>query len=156
MRWGIATTTAATGILRAVELYDWLLLGHVISAFGIVASLTVLWVMVLATRPAAATLGPEEAGRLGAFAGPLVGITAGLTLVFGIALAVERDEYGIFDGWILASIVLWVAASATGQLAGKALAEDPVGGRSRGVGLHALSSVIVVVILVLMIWKPGA
>ena len=33
------------------------------------------------------------------------------TLALGIWLALYLDEYGIWDGWIIAAIVLWLAAT---------------------------------------------
>jgi hypothetical protein len=41
-------------------------------------------------------------------------------------------------------------------MAGQAFGRDPVAGRGRGIRFQALTSAAVVVILVLMIWKPGA
>lgn len=40
------------------------------------------------------------------------------TLVFGIWLAIERDEYQVWDGWILAALVLWAIAAETGRRGG--------------------------------------
>ena len=77
-------------------------------------------------------------------------------LVFGIWLAIDIDGYELWDGWILASLVIWALAGWAGDRAGRAFAEDPVGGRRRGIRFQALNSVGILVILVLMIWKPGA
>jgi hypothetical protein len=37
------------------------------------------------------------------------------TLALGIWLALNRPEYEIWDGWIIGAIVLWLAATGTGQ-----------------------------------------
>ncbi len=49
------------------------------------------------------------------------------------------------------SPILW-----TGGQAGRAFESDPVAGRPAGIRFQAITSVVIFVILVLMIWKPGA
>jgi uncharacterized membrane protein len=139
-----------------VELYDWLLFLHVLSAVILVGALTALWALVLATRPASPVLAAEGAMRFGKIGGPLVGAGLVGTIVFGIWLAIDVDGYELWDGWILASLVLWAVAAWSGGKAGKEFQEDPVGGRGAGVRFQAVNSVLVLAILVLMIWKPGA
>jgi uncharacterized membrane protein len=139
-----------------LSLFDWLLFLHVLSAFVVVASLTALWALVVATRPASPVLGPEEATRFGNLAGPLVGVGMMGTIIFGIWLAIDSDRYHPWDGWIVAALVLWAVAGATGTRAGQAFQRDPVGGRRLGVRLQAVNSLAILAILVLMIWKPGA
>lgn len=138
-----------------MELYDWLLALHVLSAFVLAAALVVLWVTVLATRPGAELVEPAQAGRLGRVAGPLAAIGGMGTIVFGVWLAVDLDGYDLLDGWILASLVLWLIGTYTGERSGREFARGPEG-RSRGLTLHVIASVAVLVILILMIWKPGA
>ena len=86
---------------------------------------------------------------------------AGL-LGFGVWLALYVDGYELWDGWILGSLVLLIAASAFGARA-RALVvgelEDGggTGAATRQVTLwHWLRTLSVVAILGLMIWKPGA
>ena len=143
-------------MLPRVEFADWLLFLHVLSAFVLVAALVALWGLVLATRPAASILDGEGATRLGNLAGPLVGVGMAGTLVFGVWLALDDDAYEIWDGWIIAALVLWAVGGWAGDRAGRAFQKDPVGGRADGIRLQALSSLAALVILVLMIWKPGA
>lgn len=140
-------------MFRAVELYDWLLALHVISAFGILAGVVASWTLVLATR--ARILGPAEAGRFGGIAGPMTAASAGLALVFGVWLVIDVDAYEILDAWILVPIVLWAIMQVTGPLAGRAFREGP-SGRRRGISLLALNTAFATIILILMIWKPGA
>jgi uncharacterized membrane protein len=139
-----------------VTLYDWLLFLHVLSAFVLVGALTALWGLVLAARPSAPMLAAEEAMRFGRIAGPLVGVGMIGTLGLGIWLAIDVDRYHIWDGWIVAALVLWAVAGATGTRAGRAFQRDPVGGRQTGIRLQAVNTVAILAILVLMIWKPGA
>lgn len=139
-----------------MELYDWLLFLHVLSAFVVVGSLTVLWALVFAGRGPEPALGVEARARLGRIAGPLVGVGLMGTLVFGIWLALNVDGYEIWDGWIIAALVLWAIGGFAGGRAGQLFERDPVGERQAAIRLQTVNSVAVVVILILMIWKPGA
>jgi hypothetical protein len=139
-----------------VELSDWLLFLHVLSAFLVVGPLTALWGLVLATRPSAPVLAPEDAMRFGRIVGPLVGVGMMGTLVLGIWLAIDSSGYQPWDGWIVAALVLWAVAGATGTRAGRKFQADPVGGRQAGIRLQAVNTLLILAILVLMIWKPGA
>jgi hypothetical protein len=136
--------------------YDWILFLHVLSAFVLVGALTALWGLVLATRPAAPMIGPLEAQRYGNIAGPLVGVGTGGVLLFGVWLAIQSDDFHPWDGWIVAALVLWVVSTAVGGKAGQEFQRDPVGGRRSGIVYQALSSLGTLIVLVLMIWKPGA
>ena len=139
-----------------MDLYDWLLFLHVLSAFIVVGALTALWALIAATRPAAPILSPDSAMRFGRPAGALVGAGMGGVLVFGIWLAIDVDGYELWDPWILASLVLWALSGWVGGRAGQAFERDPVGQRQAGIRFQTASSVAILVILVLMIWKPGA
>ena len=139
-----------------MDLYDWLLFLHVLAAFLVVGALTTPWALVLGTRPAPPLLGADSTMRFGRAMGILVGVGMGFALVFGIWLAIDVDGYELWDGWILASLVLWAFATWAGAASGKAFGGDPEGGRRAGIRYQALNSVGVLVILVLMIWKPGA
>ena len=155
---------------------DWMLAFHVLSAFAYVAGIVLFWVLVVAVRRADTpedTIRMEPIVKVGNAA---VGIGAGGTIILGIWLAFSYGGYDIWDGWIIAAIVLWVAAAATGSRTGNAYMQGmrkaqelQSAGRtgpdaellalnrtSNGLLFHALSSAIVVLILVDMIWKPGA
>jgi hypothetical protein len=141
--------------------YDWLLFLHVLSAFVLVGALTAFWALVLATRPGRELFGGAVSLRMARPPSIAVAIGFAGTLIFGIWLAIYLDEYQVWDGWILASIVIWGIGGFAGDRSGRAL--TPVGNvyptpeaRRRGVLLHAVSSLAALAILVLMIWKPGA
>jgi len=123
-------------------------------------------------RPAE-TLRMEPIVKVG---GAAVGIGAVGTIVVGIYLAFAADSYAIWDGWIIAALVLWAVSGALGQRTGAAYMEgmnkakelDAAGktgpdqellalNRTQtGVILHALTSLAVLLILIDMIFKPGA
>jgi uncharacterized membrane protein len=138
-----------------VELYDWLLFLHVLSAFVAVGAMTVLWGLLVGTRAPAPSIDPASAMTIGRRAGISVGVGMMAVLVFGIWLAIEVDGYEVWDGWILGSIVLWVIGTAAGAKAGREFERGPEG-RATGIRLQAVNSVLILVILILMIWKPGA
>ena len=80
--------------------------------------------------------------------------------VFGVWLALYVDGYEIWDGWILASLILLVVASAFGARARIVVMNGLETGAARRAGRlstwHWLRTAAIIAILVLMIWKPGA
>jgi hypothetical protein len=159
-----------------VSFDDWILALHVLSAFAYVAGMIVFWVLVVAVRKTDTpdgTIRMEPVAKVGNAA---VGIGAGGTIVFGVWLAFSVGGYDIWDPWIIAALVLWAAAAAVGQRTGAAYLEGmnkakelraagqegpnadllAINRTQRGVQMHALASAIVLLLLVDMIWKPGA
>jgi uncharacterized membrane protein len=82
------------------------------------------------------------------------------TLALGIWLALNRPEYEIWNGWIIASLLLWVLATGSGAQASRGV--QPTGDDSavavdrRTAFAHWMRVVYVVALLVVMVWKPGA
>jgi uncharacterized membrane protein len=160
-----------------VSLYDWLLFLHVLAAFSLVAALVVFWTIGLVARNVDT---PSESLRYFRVAKPaniLVGVGTMGTLIFGIWLAIERDEYQVWDGWVLAAIVLWAIATELGRRGGNTYGEAAklaarLSSEGRGeeanvelrtllqdrtaMLLQAGSSLGVLLILIDMIYKPGA
>ena len=133
-----------------MSLNDWILSLHVLSAFAVVAALVLFWTLyftpgVDATSPALMRL-----GRLGTI---VVGIGLAGTLIFGVWLAISKDEYQLWDLWVILALILWAIAGATGQRAG-ALAQE--GKLRESMLFHAATSVVTLLILIDMIWKPWA
>jgi len=159
-----------------VSLDDWLLALHVLSAFAVVAGLIVFWVLIVAVRKTDTPEGAIRLGPLTRVGNAVIGVGMGGTIVLGIWLAFSVGGYDIWDGWIIAALVLWVIAAALGQRVEAAYepgvkkaqelraagqtgpsAELMVLNRtSKGLLLQALVSVVVLLILIDMIWKPGA
>jgi hypothetical protein len=158
-----------------VDFSDWLLALHLLAAFALIAALVLFSAVMLAgwgvDRPRKAL----AYSRLAAVGGPLVGAGAGLVLLFGIALAIDLDQYQVWDAWILVSIVLWMIGGATGSRVGthyagaQELAQRLAGGgdepsselaaalsNRRVATLHAITVTAFAIILVLMVFKPGA
>jgi hypothetical protein len=130
-----------------VSLYEWLLFLHVGAAFLLVAGLSAYGVLVLG--------GGSEAVRR-ALAQPALALwnVGGLgVLVLGIWLALHVDSYELWDGWIIAAIVLWLIASGAGGRLSVVLRD---GGPDRAGVQLAVMSVATLALLVDMIFKPGA
>ena len=101
-----------------MSLDDWILALHVLSAFAYVAGIVLFWVLVVAVRRAET---PEDTIRMAPVVkvgNAVVGIGAGGTIVLGIWLALSYGDYDIWDGWIVAALVLWFVAAATGRRTG--------------------------------------
>ena len=157
--------------------YDWLLFLHVASAFAIVAALVVFTVIAVAGRNVDRPVESLRYFRIARPANVLVIAGSVGTLVFGIWLAIYVDGYELWDGWIIAAFVLWAIAVFTGQRGGVAYAEaQKLATRLEGEGradepstelrtllqdrramwLNIVSSLAVLLLLVDMIYKPGA
>jgi uncharacterized membrane protein len=159
-----------------VSLDDWVLALHVLSAFAYVAGMVLFWVLIVAVRTTdtpEGTIRMEPVVKVGTIA---VGIGAAGTIILGIWLAFSVGGYDIWDGWIIAAIVLWAASGALGGRTGKLYTQGmtkaqelQAAGQSgpnaellalnrtqSGVVLHALASLALLLILIDMIWKPGA
>jgi hypothetical protein len=127
---------------------------------------TLLFLHLLGAFVSAVTIGLFSAWAFGAPAnrgGFLVAdwawnVSGALLFVFGVWLALYVDGYELWDGWILGALVLFGAASAFGArarvLVMAEIGDDPA---DRQVTLwHWLRTLSLVLILVLMVWKPGA
>ncbi len=125
-------------------MYDFLLFVHVLSAFVLVAAVVVYTGIAVGVPSSPGTLRISEI---------LWGIGGLGTLVFGIWLAINVDAYEVWDGWVIGAIVLWVAATAVGQRAFQAVKG---GDTAAMVPWHIARVVLVLALLVVMIYKPGA
>ena len=149
---------------------------HDLSAVAFDSGMVLFWVLIVAVRRIDT---PDETLRLGPLAkigNAAVGIGLGGTIVLGIWLAFSVGGYDIWDGWILAALVLWLIAAELGRRTGAAYMEGPrmaqelasagqtgpnpellaLNRTSTGLLMHTLASVVVLLILIDMIWKPGA
>jgi uncharacterized membrane protein len=157
-----------------VSTADWLLMFHVTAAFLLVGASVAAGVLnalaIRSERPSDAALLLGLIRRVL----PVLFVGVGGTIVFGIWLWHEKG-YAIGEGWLWASLALWVVTNALGGAGGRhqerarelaqrlaasgdastdelrALLRDP-----KGNALSWLAGVTTLAILVLMIWKPGA
>ena len=157
-----------------MDLYQWLLALHVTGAFlllgggAMAASLNIA--ALRRDRPSDIVLlfGLVRVAVASIIVGSL------LALVFGLWL-VHEAGYGYGDGWVVAALVLFVLGNALGGIGGRrdertaayarrlaeagdapsaelrARVRDPI-----SLALSYGSGLILVAILALMVWKPGA
>lgn len=158
-----------------MTLNDWILSLHLLSAFGMLGAQVVFTTMIVSlwrtesTRRVTSYMLVSRIGTVMVIAGA-VG-----TLVFGVWLSLAKEPYDIWDVWIVASLVLWLVAGALGGQGGTLYGNAALDaaklheqgietspelrtayGPSRAFWLHVAGTVLVVAILVLMVWKPGA
>lgn len=156
--------------------HDWLLFLHVAAAFALVAALVLYTVLIAVIwnkdvpRDVARLFGISKVGDV------LIAVGSIGVLVFGIWLAIEDDSYRPWDGWVIAALVLWFVLGALGSRTGKIYDATRARARTlaqegsdapnaelqamvqdrRGLWLHVAGIVTVLLLLVDMIWKPGA
>jgi thiosulfate reductase cytochrome b subunit len=125
-------------------MYDWLLFLHLVAAF--LLAITVVMYSAVA-------LGAGAPGRT-LFVADRCWDVGGLgTLIFGIWLALYLDQYHFFDGWILGALALWFVATGLGQtIQRRTAAGEPAAVAT----MHWIRTLVVLGLLVVMIWKPGA
>ena len=156
-------------------LNDWILALHLLAAFSLVGAQVIFSAQIVAlwrtesTERVASFMTLSRVATVMVIAGTLG------TVVFGVWLALSKDGYALWDGWILAAIILWAlgselgrrggaeyeaAALRAGELAASGTRSSPevaeAFGPSRGFWLHVATSAVIVLILIDMIWKPGA
>ena len=155
---------------------DWILALHVLSAFALVGALTIFSIGIVALRSA------DTPGRVLAFGAPMkvgqiaVGIGTGGTIVFGVWLAISLDAYQVWDLWVILALIGWAIATELGRRVGMVLGgafqrAGELAGQGNDVSdpgitapfrssqvqtLHWASTAITLLILIDMIWKPGA
>jgi hypothetical protein len=159
-----------------VSFYDTLVALHLLAAFALVAALTVYWIVAVAARGVERPADSLRYFRITKPANVAVIVGTPGTLIFGVWLAINADAYHPWDGWVVAAIVLWAVSAETGRRGGLNYAEaqkqaerlvaegrnDPNPElvallRNRNAALlNVVSTAAILLILLDMIWKPGA
>jgi hypothetical protein len=147
--------------------YDTLLFLHVLAAFFLGAGVVIYSAFVLGSPVNRPTRLVAEI---------LWGIGGLGTLALGIWLALYLDAYEIWDGWIIGAIVLWALGVEAGRRGGQNYADAQkhaeqlaAAGRDepdaelasrlrdrRAALLTGVSALAILLVLVDMIYKPGA
>jgi uncharacterized membrane protein len=159
-----------------VSFDQWILALHVLSAFAYVAGMIVFWVLIVAVRrtdTADGTIRMAPIVKVGTIG---TGVGAVGTIVFGLWLTFSYGGYNIWDFWIIAALVLWAIAGGLGGQTGKEYQRGmdkakeleaagqagpnaellEINRTQRGLVLHTVASLAVLLIVIDMIWKPGA
>ena len=122
---------------------DTLLFLHVLAAFLLFGTVVML---------SGVALGTTAPGRTVQVANVLWDVGGLGTLVFGVWLALDIEDYGILDLWIVGAIVLWLVATELGRRARNAVDGPPAAFAQ----WHWLRAAVVVLLLADMVFKPGA
>jgi uncharacterized membrane protein len=157
-----------------VSTYQWLLVFHVTGAFLLLGGGAFAAALNLSAlrreRPSEIVL------LFGLIRIAVVAIMIGTALAFVFGLWLVHDaDYGYTDGWVLAAIVLLIVANALGGAGGKrdeqtaklarelAAAGDAPSAELRArlrdpvsLALSYGSGLVLIAVLALMVWKPGA
>jgi hypothetical protein len=75
------------------------------------------------------------------------------TLIFGIWLALNLEQYDFFDFWILLALALWFVATGLGQSVQRRMGGEDMAAVN---AMHWIRTIVVIALLVTMVWKPGA
>ena len=156
--------------------YDWLLFLHVASAFALVAALVLYTVLIAVVWNKDVPSDVARLFRISKVGDVLIAVGSIGVLVFGIWLAIEDDGYKVWDGWVIAALVLWFVMGALGSRTGKIYNAARDRARSlaregnnapnaelrtlvqdrRGLWFHTGGVIVVLLLLIDMIFKPGA
>ena len=158
-----------------MELNDWILALHLLAAFALIGALVAFTTMIVALWRSDNPSRVASTMYLARIGTVMVGIGIAGTVIFGIWLAIGLDAYEVWDGWVIAALVLWALGGYLGQKAGEGytaggelaekLAEEgqtsspelaEAFGPTQAFWCHVTTSGIVLLILIDMIWKPGA
>lgn len=158
-----------------MSLDDWILSLHLLSAFAIVGAEVIFTAMIVALWRTDSTSRVASFMRVSQVATVMVIAGTLGTIVFGVWLAISLNAYALWDGWVIAALVLWAAGVETGRRAGAGYGAAGLEagrlaaagtetspevaatfGASRAFWFHVVNVLIVVAILIDMIWKPGA
>jgi hypothetical protein len=152
-----------------VSFYDWMLALHLLAAFAIAAALVLYSVLVVSGRRMTTLAQTRTLFRVAPVGGPLIGAGMGLALAFGIVLALKSSDFEIWNGWIIAAFVLWALLADIGRRSGvyytdvqklsESGQETEVLARlraSKGALLHTATVALFVLLLLDMLFKPGA
>ena len=125
-------------------MYHTLLFFHLIAAFLLAVTIVMY---------SAVALGATSSPRM-LFVADRCWDVGGLgTLIFGIWLALNLDQYDFFDFWILFALALWFVATGLGQSVQRRIGGEDVAAVN---AMHWIRTIVVIALLVTMVWKPGA
>jgi hypothetical protein len=154
-----------------VDFTDWMLALHLLSAFAVAAALVLFSVLVYSGRRMSTLEQTRTLFRVAPVGNPLITVGLVLVVVFGVILAVDSDRFEIWDPWIIVAIVLAIAFGGVGQRSGayytnvqqRAEASDGTEAEvlallraPTGAVLHVVTVALFLLIVLDMIFKPGA
>jgi hypothetical protein len=159
-----------------MSLQDWVFAFHLLTAATLVGGLFMSWILVVAVWTAPDAEATLSLGRVAWVATGAIAVGLPGAIALGIWLALLRPQLHPWHGWAIAAIVLWAIAAmaiarATVEYAkstrmARELVTSGQGGPSAeltalnrsltGLLFRALASVAIVLIVIDMVYKPGA
>lgn len=155
-----------------MSFYDWMLAFHLLAAFSIAAALVLYSVLVVAGRRMDSLGQTRLLFRVAPVGGPLIGAGMVLVIVLGIVLAIDSDDFQVWDVWVILAIVLWAILGEVGRRSGEYYTETQKLAESGGDGvegevlarlrgptgarLHYATVAVFLLLLLDMIFKPWA
>lgn len=154
-----------------MSFYDWMFALHLIAAFAVASSLVLFSVLVWTGRRMTTVEQTRTLFRVAPVGTVLISGGLALVVVLGIYLALASDRYEIWNLWVIVAILLAAAFGGIGQRSGayytetQKLAEGPDASGAEvlarlkaptGARLHLATVLIFVLILLDMVFKPGA
>jgi hypothetical protein len=159
-----------------VSFEDWIFAIHLLMAATLVGALVMSWILTVALRSvdtAGTTLSFNRVAMVGA---TILGVGLVGVIAFGIWLAILRDTFHPWDGWVIAAIILWVISTAAiiravaeyrkpaerarGLIASGQTGRDAelaaLNRTTTALLMRALASAAIVLIVIDMVYKPGA
>ena len=101
-----------------MDFQDWMLALHLLSAFAVATALVLYSVLVVSGRRMTTLEQANTLWRVAPIGAPLIGAGMGLAFVFGVILALDSDDFELWDPWVIVGIVLWVLLGAIGRSSG--------------------------------------
>ena len=155
---------------------DWIFSIHLLFAATLVGSLVMSWILLVASRSIDDTATTLSFDRVAMIASVATALGLLGTIVLGIWLAILRPEFHPWDAWVIGAIILWAIATAAlarsfveyhkpAEKAKELIAAGHSGPSAElvalqrtvtGLALRVLASAAIVLIVIDMIYKPGA
>jgi len=154
-----------------VSFYDWMFALHLIAAFAVASSLVLFSVLVFTGRRMTTLEQTRTLFRVAPVGTILISAGLAVVVALGVYLALASSRYEIWNLWVIVAIVLAIAFGGIGQRSGayytdvQKLAEGPDADGAEvlarlqaptGMRLHLATVVIFLLIVLDMVFKPGA
>jgi hypothetical protein len=154
-----------------VSFYDWMFALHLIAGFAVASSLVLFSVLVFTGRRMTTLEQTRTLFRVAPVGTILISAGLAVVVALGVYLALASSRYEIWNLWVIVAIVLAIAFGGIGQRSGayytdvQKLADgaDADGGEvlarlqaPTGMRLHLATVVIFLLIVLDMVFKPGA
>jgi hypothetical protein len=159
-----------------VSFEDWIFAIHLLMAATLVGALVMSWILTVALRSVKTADTTISFNRVAMVGATILGVGLIGVIAFGIWLAILRDAFHPWDGWVIAATILWCIATAAivravaeyrkpAERARALIASGQAGPDAELAALNrtttalltrALASAAIVLIVIDMVYKPGA